>query len=59
MGWDGMGWDGMGWDGIFKDHQVPLPDQFRADQKLKHVIKDIMQIPLDFENIDFESGRKV
>jgi len=31
--------------GTYNDHLVQLPDQFRADQKLKHV-KGILQMPL-------------
>ena len=27
-------------------HLVQLPDHFRADQKLKHVLKGIVQMPL-------------
>lgn len=30
-------------EGIYKNHPVQLPDQFRADQMLKHVIKGIVQ----------------
>ena len=32
-------------EGTYNDHLVQLPDQFRADQKLKHV-KGILQMPL-------------
>jgi len=31
------------------DHLVPLPDQLRADQQLKHVIKGIVQMPLEHQ----------
>ncbi|NXY81657.1 TY3H monooxygenase, partial [Alcedo cyanopectus] len=30
---------------IYKDPLVQLPDQFRADQKLNHVVKGIVQMP--------------
>jgi len=30
----------------FNDHLVQLPDQFRADQKLKYVVKGIVQTSL-------------
>jgi len=30
----------------YDDHLVQLPDHFRADQKLKHVIKGVVQMPL-------------
>jgi len=30
----------------YNDHLVQLPDQFRADLKLKHVVKGIVQMPL-------------
>jgi len=33
-------------NGTYKDHPVHLSDHFRADQKLKHVIKGIVLIPL-------------
>jgi len=33
-------------EGTYSDHLVQLPDQFRADQKLKHVIKGIVQMLL-------------
>ena len=33
-------------DGTYNDHLLQLPDQFRADQKLKHVTKGIVQMPL-------------
>ena len=42
----------MEWDEVFQlevtynKHLIQLPDQFRADQKLKHVIKEIAQMPL-------------
>jgi len=32
--------------GTYNDHLVQLPEQFRADQKLKHIIKGIVQMPL-------------
>ena len=31
-------------EGTYKDHLVQLPDQFRADQKLKHAIKGVVQM---------------
>jgi len=31
---------------IHNDHPVQLPDHFRADQMLKHVIKGNVQMPL-------------
>jgi len=33
-------------EGTYNDHLVELPDHFRADQKLKHVIKGIGQMLL-------------
>ena len=33
-------------EGTYKDHQVQLPDHFRADQKLKYVVKGIVQMSL-------------
>lgn len=30
----------------YDSHQVQLPEQFRADQKLKHVVKYIVQMLL-------------
>lgn len=33
-------------EGTYKDHLVQLPDQFRADQELNHIVKRIVQIPL-------------
>jgi len=27
-------------EGTFKDHQVQLPEHFKANQKLKHIIKE-------------------
>ena len=33
-------------EGTYNDHRVQLPDHFRADQKLKHVIKGVVQMPL-------------
>jgi len=32
--------------GTYNDHLAQLPDKFSADEKLKHVIKGIFQIPL-------------
>ena len=54
MEWNGMEWNGMEWNemGLFqlegtqKDRLVQLPDIFRADQKLKHVAKGGVQMPL-------------
>ena len=34
-------------EGSYNDHLVQWPDQFRADQKLKHVKRCIFQMPLD------------
>lgn len=34
-------------EGIYKDHQVQLPICFRANQKLKHICKAIIRMPLD------------
>lgn len=34
-------------EGISKDDRVQLPDYFRANEELKHIIKDNIQIPLD------------
>lgn len=33
-------------EGIYKDYRVPLPDCFRANQKLQHVIKGVIKLPL-------------
>ena len=33
-------------EGMYDYHLVQLPDRFRADQKLKHVVKGIVQMPL-------------
>jgi len=33
-------------EGTYYDHLVQLPDHFRADQKLKHVFKGVVQMPL-------------
>jgi len=33
-------------EGTYKDHQVQLPDHFRAGQKLKRVTKGMVQAPL-------------
>lgn len=33
-------------EGIYKDYRVPLLDCFRANQKLQHVIKGIIELPL-------------
>ena len=33
-------------EGTYSDHLVQLPDQFRADQRLRHVIKGLAQMPL-------------
>lgn len=30
-----------------KDHQEQLPDHFRANQKLKRITEDIVQMPLE------------
>ena len=32
-------------EGIYTDHLVQLPDQLRANQKLKHVITGFVQMP--------------
>jgi len=32
-------------EGTYNNHLVQLPDHFRADKKLEHVIKGIVQIP--------------
>jgi len=32
--------------GTYNDHLVQLPNQFRADQKLKQIIKGIVQMSL-------------
>jgi len=32
-------------EGTYNNHPVQLPDQFRADQKLKHIIKGNVQVP--------------
>ena len=55
MEWNGMEWSGMEWNGIerrlfqleetYKNHLVQLPDQFRPDQKSKHVVKGVVQMP--------------
>jgi len=36
---------------MYHDHLVQLPDHFRADQKLKHVMKGIVQIPLKHRQV--------
>ena len=33
-------------EGTYNDHLVQLPDQFRADQKLKYIIKGMVQMSL-------------
>ena len=33
-------------EGTYNDHRVQLPDSLRADQKLKHVVKGIVQMSL-------------
>ncbi|PKU36123.1 aryl hydrocarbon receptor nuclear translocator-like protein 2 isoform x1 [Limosa lapponica baueri] len=33
-------------EGTYNDHLVQVPDHFRAAQKLKHVVKGIIQMPL-------------
>ena len=33
-------------EGTYNNHLVQLPDHFRADQKLKHIIKGTAQMPL-------------
>jgi len=33
-------------EGTYNNHLVQLPDHFRADQKFKHVVKGIVQMPL-------------
>jgi len=38
-------------EGTYNDHLVQLPDQFRADQKLKRVIKGIVQMPLNTDRL--------
>lgn len=35
-------------EGTNKDNQVHLPDHYRATQKLKHIIKSIFQMPLEY-----------
>lgn len=30
-------------EGVYDAHQVQLPEDFRATQKLKHIIEDIIQ----------------
>jgi len=30
-------------EGTYNNHLVQLPDRFRADQKLQHVVKGIVQ----------------
>jgi len=32
-------------EGTYNDHLVQLPDHFRYDQKSKHVVKGIVQMP--------------
>ena len=34
-------------EGTFKDHLVQLLDHFRANQKLMHIRKEIIQMPLE------------
>lgn len=34
-------------EGTYNDHPVQLSDHFGADQKLKHVIEGIVQMPLE------------
>ena len=57
MEWNGMEWNGMEWNGMernrrfwfkvtYEDHLVQLLDLFSADDKLKHIIEDIVQMPL-------------
>lgn len=36
----------------YKDHQVLLPDHVSANQKLKHIIKGIILIPLEAQGIN-------
>jgi len=45
----GMGREGRGGEleGTYNDYLVQLPDHFRADQKLKYVIKGIVQMLLE------------
>ena len=33
-------------EGTYSDYLGQLPDHFRAHQKLKHIIKSIVQMPL-------------
>ena len=37
---------GISLEGTYNNHLVQLPDHFRADQKIKHVIKGIVKMPL-------------
>ena len=39
-----MEWNGT--EGMFNNHLVQLPDHFKADEKLKHVVKGIVQMLL-------------
>ena len=34
-------------EGIYKDHQLQQPDHFGANEKLEHIIKGIIQTPLE------------
>lgn len=35
-------------EGTYKDHQVQLPDYFRANQKLRNVTEDIIRMLLEY-----------
>lgn len=48
MEWKGTEWNGVEWstsEGTYKAHPVPLPDHFRATQKLKHSNDGVIQMP--------------
>lgn len=51
--WNELGRDRMGWDRIVQleeicnDHQVQLPDNFGANQKLKYMSEGIIQMSLE------------
>lgn len=42
-----MEWNGTEQNGMERNGIVQLPDPFRVNQKLQHVVEDILQMPLD------------
>jgi len=34
------------WEGIYNNNDVQLPDYFKDNQKLKHIIESIIHMPL-------------